>query len=110
MNSQPVTTKIALKQLRPAARLILVIVGSRSLLLADTAVQHKVSYTRQFAAQSVIGEDNLVYMTQIDLLEQENNKEASALRLTMISSMFQFKVKYSFYFKLLVAPKFSIYY
>ncbi len=42
----------------------------RVLLLTDAGVQGKVSYARQFAAQSVIGEDDLVYTTQTDLREQ----------------------------------------
>jgi hypothetical protein len=45
----------------------------RSLTLADAAVQDKVDYARQFAAQSVIGEGDLVYTTENDLIEQESN-------------------------------------
>lgn len=41
----------------------------RSLLVADAVVQNKVGYARQFAAQKIIGEDNLAYTTQTDLLE-----------------------------------------
>lgn len=45
----------------------------RSLLLADAAVQGKIDYARQFAAQKIIGEDDLVYTTESDLMEQESN-------------------------------------
>ncbi|PSB26559.1 hypothetical protein [Chlorogloea sp. CCALA 695] len=51
----------------------------RSLLLADAEVQGKVDYARQFAAQSIIGEGNLVYRTQTDLLEQESNAIAKLI-------------------------------
>jgi hypothetical protein len=44
----------------------------RSLLLNDAVVQGKISYARKFAAQSVIGKDDLVYTTESDLLEQES--------------------------------------
>lgn len=49
----------------------------RSLLLANAAVQGKVNYTRQFAAQDVIGEGDSVYTTQTNLMEQESNTIAN---------------------------------
>jgi len=49
----------------------------RSLLLTNVAVQDKVSYARQFAAQSVISKNDLVYTTETDLLEQESEAVAS---------------------------------
>lgn len=44
----------------------------QSHLLADAGVQHKVSYARQFADQRVISEDDLVYTTQTNLMEQQS--------------------------------------
>ncbi len=35
-------------------------------------VQDKVGYARQFAAQNVISEGNLVYTTETDLTEQDS--------------------------------------
>ncbi|MUG96771.1 hypothetical protein F7734_32300 [Scytonema sp. UIC 10036] len=46
---------------------------ARARLLADpnTQLQQKISYARQFAAEKVIGTDDLAYSTETDLLEQE---------------------------------------
>jgi hypothetical protein len=38
---------------------------------ANDTVQQKLSYARQFAAETVINEDDLAYTTQEDLTEQE---------------------------------------
>jgi hypothetical protein len=38
---------------------------------ADTALQSKIAYAQQFAAQNVIKEENLVYTSETDLLDQE---------------------------------------
>ncbi|MBD1807220.1 hypothetical protein H6F98_17460 [Microcoleus sp. FACHB-SPT15] len=38
---------------------------------ADTTVQKKIAYAQQFAAQNVITEENLVYTSENDLLDQE---------------------------------------
>jgi len=47
-----------------------------SRLLADAAVQNKINYARQFAAQNVISKDDLVYTTETDLLDQEIENSA----------------------------------
>lgn len=47
-----------------------------SRLLADAAVQNKINYARQFAAQNVITKDDLVYTTETDLLDQEIENSA----------------------------------
>ncbi|GAA6621719.1 hypothetical protein [Scytonema sp. NUACC26] len=46
---------------------------ARARLLADpdTQLQQKISFARQFAAEKVIGTDDLAYSTETDLLEQE---------------------------------------
>jgi hypothetical protein len=41
------------------------------LLAADTALQQKIAYAHQFAAETVIAQEDLVYTTETDLLEQE---------------------------------------
>lgn len=48
---------------------------ARALALAnaDTALQQKIAYAHQFAAETVIGREDLVYTTETDLLEQEAN-------------------------------------
>ena len=56
----------------------------RSLLLADAAVQGKVDYARQFAAQKVICND-LVYTTETDLMEQESNAIAKLTAVQVIA-------------------------
>ncbi len=38
---------------------------------ADTALQKKIAYAQRFAAQNVIKEENLVYTSETDLLDQE---------------------------------------
>ncbi|NEQ11371.1 MAG: hypothetical protein F6K37_37410, partial [Moorea sp. SIO4E2] len=38
---------------------------------ADEALQNKIAYAQQFAAQNVIREDNLVYSSEKDLLDQD---------------------------------------
>ncbi|MBW4665261.1 MAG: hypothetical protein KME01_13835 [Chroococcus sp. CMT-3BRIN-NPC107] len=43
----------------------------RSLQLADSAVEQKIAYARQFAAQNVITNEDLVYTSETDLLDQE---------------------------------------
>lgn len=47
-----------------------------SRLLADAAVQNKINYARQFAAQNVISKDDLIYTTETDLLDQEIENSA----------------------------------
>lgn len=37
---------------------------------ADASLQHKIAYARQFAGQNRIGEEDLTYTTETDLLEQ----------------------------------------
>lgn len=49
-----------------------------SLQLTDTAVQHKINYAKQFAAQNVISKDNLIYTTETDMLDQENSAQIDA--------------------------------
>lgn len=44
---------------------------ARQLMQADTVLQQKIAYARQFAAETVIGERNLAYTTETDLLDQE---------------------------------------
>jgi len=43
----------------------------RSLQLADSTVEQKIAYARQFAAQNVITNEDLAYTTENDLLDQE---------------------------------------
>ncbi|QSJ14288.1 hypothetical protein JYQ62_20395 [Nostoc sp. UHCC 0702] len=52
--------------------------SSRSSLLSnpDTVLQHKIEYARQFATEKVIGQEDLVYSTETDLLEQEVERSA----------------------------------
>jgi hypothetical protein len=38
---------------------------------ADTALQKKIAYAQRFAAQNVIKEENLIYTSETDLLDQE---------------------------------------
>ena len=44
---------------------------ARQLASADAALQQKIAYAHQFAAEKVIGQEDLVYTTETDLLEQE---------------------------------------
>ena len=44
---------------------------ARQLASADSALQQKIAYAQQFAAEKVLGEEDLVYSTETDLLEQE---------------------------------------
>ncbi|MFH7029879.1 MAG: hypothetical protein ACHBN1_32080 [Heteroscytonema crispum UTEX LB 1556] len=50
--------------------------GARLLASADTALLQKIDYARQFAAEKVIGNDDLVYSSETDLLEQEVERSA----------------------------------
>ncbi|MGG6293095.1 hypothetical protein ACQ4M4_01625 [Leptolyngbya sp. AN02str] len=45
----------------------------RAILLneANSALQHKLNFARQFATESIVGEDNLAYDSQRELTEQE---------------------------------------
>ncbi|YAF95734.1 MAG: hypothetical protein AB3A66_24885 [Nodularia sp. CChRGM 3473] len=51
---------------------------SRSGLLAnpDDTIQRKIDYARQFATETIIGKDDLVYSTETDLLDQEVERSA----------------------------------
>lgn len=49
----------------------------RSLLLANVNVEQKIAYARQFAAQNVITNENLVYTSETDLLDQEAENSES---------------------------------
>ncbi|MBE9052609.1 hypothetical protein IQ243_19720 [Nostocales cyanobacterium LEGE 11386] len=51
---------------------------SRSRLLAnpDDTIQRKIDYARQFATETIIGKDDLVYSTETDLLDQEVERSA----------------------------------
>jgi ABC-type Fe3+/spermidine/putrescine transport system ATPase subunit len=42
---------------------------------ADATVQKKIAYAQQFAAQNVITEENLVYTSENDLLDQELDRK-----------------------------------
>jgi len=48
----------------------------RSLLLkgADPTIQQKLSYAQQFAAETVIRNDDLIYTTERDLIDQESDR------------------------------------
>lgn len=41
---------------------------------ADTDLRKKIAYAHQFAAQEVIGEEDITYTTETDLLEQESDR------------------------------------
>ncbi len=43
---------------------------------ADAALDNKIAYARQFAAETVIGREDLAYTTETDLLEQEADNSA----------------------------------
>ncbi|WP_392530309.1 hypothetical protein [Nostoc sp. C117] len=51
---------------------------SRARLLesADSSLQQKIDYARQFAAEKVIGKEDLVYSTETDLIDQEVERSA----------------------------------
>jgi hypothetical protein len=49
---------------------------ARVLASADTQLQQKIGYAQQFAAEKVIGKEDLVYSTETDLLEQEVERSA----------------------------------
>jgi uncharacterized membrane protein len=49
---------------------------ARLLASADTQLQQKIGYAQQFAAEKVIGKEDLVYSTETDLLEQEVERSA----------------------------------
>lgn len=42
----------------------------------DASLQQKIDYARQFAAEKVIGKEDLVYSSETDLLEQEFERSA----------------------------------
>jgi hypothetical protein len=44
---------------------------ARQLASADSVLQQKIAYAQQFAAEKVLGDEDLVYSTETDLLEQE---------------------------------------
>ena len=44
---------------------------ARQLASADAGLQQKIAYARQFARATVIGNEDLAYTTETDLLEQE---------------------------------------
>lgn len=50
---------------------------ARAMLLnqADEAIQQKISYAQQFAAETIVRDEDLVYTTETDLLEQEVNRK-----------------------------------
>lgn len=52
------------------------IARARILVNQDAALQQKISYASQFAAQKVIGKEDLVYSSETDLLEQEAERSA----------------------------------
>lgn len=49
---------------------------ARLLASPDAALQQKIGYARQFASEKVIGQEDLVYSTETDLLEQEVERSA----------------------------------
>jgi hypothetical protein len=49
---------------------------ARQLANADNALQRKIAFAKQFAAEKVIGKKDLVYSTETDLLEQEVERSA----------------------------------
>ena len=49
---------------------------ARHIASADTSLQRKIAYTQQFAKEKVIGNQDLVYSTETDLLEQEVSRSA----------------------------------
>ncbi|BAY74029.1 hypothetical protein NIES25_04370 [Nostoc linckia NIES-25] len=49
---------------------------ARLLASADSSLQQKLDFAHQFAAEKVIGDEELVYSTETDLLEQEVERSA----------------------------------
>ena len=49
---------------------------ARQLASADDTLKQKIDYAHQFAAETVIGKEDLVYTTETDLLEQELERSA----------------------------------
>jgi hypothetical protein len=49
---------------------------ARLLATADASLQQKIAYTHQFAAEKVIGNEDLVYSSETDLLDQEVERSA----------------------------------
>jgi len=49
---------------------------ARLLASADASLQQKIAYAHQFAAEKVIGNEDLVYSTETDLLDQEVERSA----------------------------------
>jgi hypothetical protein len=49
---------------------------ARLLASADASLQQKIAYAEQFAAETVISNEDLVYSTETDLLEQEVERSA----------------------------------
>ncbi len=49
---------------------------ARVLVSEDSRLNHKIAYAQQFAAEKVIGNEDLVYSTETDLLEQEVERTA----------------------------------
>ena len=50
---------------------------AQQLASADAALQQKIAYASQFAAETVIGQEKLAYTTETDLLEQESSSAQS---------------------------------
>ncbi|MBW4645645.1 MAG: hypothetical protein KME23_22105 [Goleter apudmare HA4340-LM2] len=49
---------------------------ARVLVNSDAALEQKIAYASQFAAEKVIGKEDLVYSSETDLLEQEAERSA----------------------------------
>ena len=49
---------------------------SRLLEQADPTIEQKLSYAQQFAAETVISDDDLIYTTERDLIDQESDRAA----------------------------------
>ena len=49
---------------------------AKLLVSADQAIQEKIAYARQFAKEKFIGQEDLAYTTETDLLEQEAENSA----------------------------------
>ena len=49
---------------------------ARLLAIADRELQQKIAYAQHFAAETAIGQEDLVYTTETDLLEQEAQRSA----------------------------------
>ena len=52
-------------------------VRAQQLASADASLQQKIAYASQFAAETVIGQEDLAYTTETDLLEQESSSAQS---------------------------------